>query len=140
MQLSKEAKDRLDSYEEYILWEKNPKEGGNKPSRIICLYERAIADIPLTQTLWADYIDYIVLTIKEANFILATCKRSVDNCTWSSDLWTTYLIQAEANNQSHEEITGLLFIFLYTFFLIFYQYMYYLFSFSNYGKGIIFMV
>lgn len=111
IQLSKEAKDRLDSYEEYIRWEKNPKEGGNKPSRIICLYERAIADIPLTQTLWADYIDYIVITIKEADFILSTCKRSVDNCTWSSDLWTTYLTQAEANNQSHEEITGLLFFF-----------------------------
>ncbi|CAH1722535.1 squamous cell carcinoma antigen recognized by T-cells 3-like [Aphis gossypii] len=106
--LSKEAKDRLDSYEEYIRWEKNPKEGGNKPSRIICLYERAIADIPLTQTLWADYIDYIVVTIKEADLILATCKRSVDNCTWSSDLWSTYLIQAEANNQSHEEITAIM--------------------------------
>ncbi|XP_001946245.2 squamous cell carcinoma antigen recognized by T-cells 3 isoform X2 [Acyrthosiphon pisum] len=106
--LSKEAKDRLESYEEYIRWEKNPKEGGNKPSRIICLYERAIADIPLTQTLWADYIDYIVVTIKEADFILATCKRSVDNCTWSSDLWIIYLTQAEANNQSHEEITAIM--------------------------------
>lgn len=101
----------MDTYEEYIHWEKNPKEGGNKPSRIICLYERAIADIPLTQSLWADYIDYIVITIKESDFILTTCKRSVDNCTWSSDLWITYLIQTEANNKSHKEITGLLYIF-----------------------------
>lgn len=96
----------MDSYEEYIQWEKNPKEGGNKPSRIICLYERAIADIPLTQKLWADYIDYIVTTIKEADYILDTCKRSVANCSWSSDLWITYLIQAEAHKQTHEEITG----------------------------------
>lgn len=100
----------MDSYEEYILWEKNPKEGGNKPNRIICLYERAIADIPLTQKLWADYIDYIAITIKEADTILDICKRSVANCSWSSDLWTTYLIQAEANNQTQEEITGLLHI------------------------------
>lgn len=107
-QKSTETKDRLDSYEEYILWEKNPKEGGNKPNRIICLYERAIADIPLTQKLWADYIDYIAITIKEADTILGICKRSVANCSWSSELWTTYLIQAEASNQSQEEITGLL--------------------------------
>lgn len=96
----------MDSYEEYIQWEKNPKEGGNKPSRIICLYERAIADMPLTQKLWADYIDYIVITIKEADYILDTCKRSVANCSWSSDLWITYLIQAETHKQTHEENTG----------------------------------
>lgn len=87
--------------------EKNPKEGGNKPSRIICLYERAIADLPLTQKLWADYIDYIVTTLKEDETILNICKRSVSNCSWSSDLWITYLIQAEAYNHSHEELTGL---------------------------------
>lgn len=104
--MSKEAKDRLDSYVEYINWEKNPKEGGNKPNRVICLSERAIADIPLEQTLWADYIDYITITIKDADTILETCKRSVANCPWSIVLWSTYLIQAEANNQSHEDITG----------------------------------
>lgn len=98
----------MDSYIEYIQWEKNPKEGGNKPTRIICLYERAIADLPLIHTLWADYIDYIAVTIKEADYILETCKRSVANCSWSADLWTTYLIQAETYNQSHEKITGLL--------------------------------
>lgn len=72
------------------------------------MYERAIADLPLTQKLWADYIDYIVITIKEAEYILDTCKRSVANCSWSSDLWITYLIQAETYKRTHEEITGLL--------------------------------
>ncbi|XP_025423964.1 squamous cell carcinoma antigen recognized by T-cells 3-like [Sipha flava] len=106
--LSLEVKDRLDSYVEYIQWEKNPKEGGNKPTRIICLYERAIADLPLIHTLWVDYIDYIAVTIKEADYILETCKRSVANCSWSADLWTTYLIQAETYNQSHEKITEIM--------------------------------
>jgi len=70
------------------------------------LYERAIADIPLTQKIWADYIDYFATTIKEDVAILKICKRAVANCPWSSDLWTTYLIQAEVNNHPHEELTG----------------------------------
>lgn len=74
------------------------------------MYERAIADLPLTHTLWVNYIDYITTTIKEADYILDTCKRSVANCPWSAELWASYLIKAEANNQSHEEITGLFYI------------------------------
>jgi hypothetical protein len=98
------------------------------------LYERAIADLPLIHTLWVDYIDYIAVTIKEADYILETCKRSVANCSWSADLWTTYLIQAETYNQSHEKITGILYILLFTkklliFFLkIFYDHYLYLLS------------
>jgi len=76
------------------------------PNRIICLYERAIADIPLTHSLWNQYIDYIVTTIKKDDTILDICKRAVANCSWASDLWITYLIQAEANNKSKEEISG----------------------------------
>lgn len=110
--MAQEAKDRLDSYEEYIQWEKNPKEGGNKPSRIICLFERAIADIPLNQKLWTDYIDYVITTLKEDKTITNICKRSIANCSWSSCLWIRYLIQAEANNHPHEELTGLLYLFI----------------------------
>lgn len=109
--MSKEAKDRLDIFEEYLSWEKNPKEGGNKPNRILCLYERVIADIPLAEKLWVDYINYVALTIKDADTIMNICKRSVDNCVWSLELWNTYLVQAEANNKSTEEITGLLLTF-----------------------------
>ncbi|XP_050527291.1 squamous cell carcinoma antigen recognized by T-cells 3-like [Daktulosphaira vitifoliae] len=106
--LSKEISERLSSYMEYINWEKNPKEGGNKPNRIICLFERAIADLPLEQSLWADYIDYIVTTIKEAETILIICKRSIANCPWSVILWCTYLIQAEVHMCPHEEITAIM--------------------------------
>ncbi|XP_050434403.1 squamous cell carcinoma antigen recognized by T-cells 3 [Adelges cooleyi] len=106
--LSKEAKDRLNPYLEYISWEKNPKEGGNKPNRIICLFERAVADLPLEQSLWTDYVDYVAFTIKEADTILNICKRSVANCPWSVILWCTYLIQAEANSLAHDEITAIM--------------------------------
>lgn len=108
IQLSKEAKNRQHLYEEYINWERNPKEGGNKPNRIMCLYERAITDVPLSESLWVDFIGYIAKTIKDADYILETCKRSVANCSWSLELWITYLTQAEAFSQSHEDITGLL--------------------------------
>lgn len=107
----KEAADRLDIYEEYLSWEKNPKEGGNKPNRIICLYERAVADIPLTRSLWENYSYYVADTIKDADTVLNICKRSVANCTWASELWNNYLIHAEANNKTSEEMTGLLPIF-----------------------------
>lgn len=70
------------------------------------MYERAIADIPLTQQLWVDYIDYVTTTLKEDKIILNICKRSVANCSWSSSLWSTYLIQAEAYKHPHEELAG----------------------------------
>lgn len=70
------------------------------------MFERAVADIPLNQKLWADYIDYVATTLKEDETILNICKRSIANCSWSSDLWINYLIQAEANNHPHEELTG----------------------------------
>lgn len=114
----KEAKTRQCVYEEYIKWEKNPKEGGNKPNRIICLYERAIADVPLSESLWVGFIDYIATTIKDADYILETCKRSVANCSWSIELWTTYLTQAETYCQSHEDIKGF-FIYKYKLIILF---------------------
>lgn len=70
------------------------------------MYERAIADIPLTQQLWVDYIDYVATTLKEDEIILNICKRSVANCSWSSSLWSTYLIHAETYKHPHEELKG----------------------------------
>lgn len=102
----------MDLYEEYLQWEKNPKEGGNKPSRIICLFERAIADIPLNHKFWDDYIDYVATTLKEDETVLNICERSIANCSWSSDLWVKYLMQAEVFNRPHEELAGLLYLFI----------------------------
>ncbi|XP_050544805.1 squamous cell carcinoma antigen recognized by T-cells 3-like isoform X2 [Daktulosphaira vitifoliae] len=106
--LSAEVVNRTSSYIKYLNWEKNPKEGGNKLNRVVCLFERAIADLPLEFSLWVDYVNYVAITIKDADTVLNVCKRSVANCSLSVTLWCFYLVQAEAKLCSHEEINEIM--------------------------------
>lgn len=76
------------------------------------MFERAIADLPTIQTFWVDYIDYVTKTLKEEETILNIYKRSLANCSWSSEIWTNYFIRAEVFNRPHEELTGLSYLFI----------------------------
>lgn len=64
IQLCAEPVSRLGVYQQYLAYEQNPREGGNDPGRVQCLYERVITDHCLESQLWLDYINYAVSTIK----------------------------------------------------------------------------
>ncbi|XP_026677087.1 squamous cell carcinoma antigen recognized by T-cells 3-like [Diaphorina citri] len=103
-----ESNSRLPTYESYLSYEKNPKEGGNNPTRVQTLYERALADLPLTDALWISYIKYMSSTIQLEEPVLKVIERALRNCPWISKLWVFYLQALERFGKPMLEITGVL--------------------------------
>ncbi|XP_064460497.1 squamous cell carcinoma antigen recognized by T-cells 3-like [Ornithodoros turicata] len=90
----------LQSYLSYLDFEE--KEGD--PARIQCLYERAVADHCLVPDLWKRYMTYLDLKLKVEAAVLPCHERSVRNCPWSADLWTSYLKALERFHHPHIKI------------------------------------
>ncbi|GES81199.1 pre-mRNA splicing factor [Rhizophagus clarus] len=97
----------LDKFMDYIEFEKKPK----KPvvNVIRTLYERAIAKYYLDNTLWENYMLFLIekyLIDKKVSIstLIATAERSVRNCSWSGDLWGHYIRILEKNFSPREEV------------------------------------
>ncbi|KAL1453971.1 hypothetical protein WDU94_010271 [Cyamophila willieti] len=103
-----ESNSRLPTYEAYLSYEENEKEGGNNPSRVQVLYERAVTDLPLTDSLWTRYIDYMSRFIQSEEPVLKVVDRALRNCPWISRLWVQYLTEMERCGKPLTEITGVL--------------------------------
>uniref|UniRef100_A0A8D8YE21 Squamous cell carcinoma antigen recognized by T-cells 3 n=1 Tax=Cacopsylla melanoneura TaxID=428564 RepID=A0A8D8YE21_9HEMI len=103
-----ESNSRLPTYKSYLSYEQNEKEGGNNPSRVQVLYERAVADLPLTDTLWTAYIDYVSRMIHSEVPVMKVIDNALRNCPWIGRLWVQYLTEMERYGKPTLEITAVL--------------------------------
>ncbi|KAG8364024.1 hypothetical protein BUALT_Bualt19G0083200 [Buddleja alternifolia] len=74
------------------------------PARIQILYERAIAEFPVSSDLWLDYTQYLDKTFKTARIVRDAYYRATRNCPWVGELWVRYLLSLERSHSSEEEI------------------------------------
>lgn len=95
---------------DYIDFEKKQK----KPvvNAIRTLYERAIANYYFDNTLWENYMlflleKYLIDKKVSISILIKTAERSVRNCPWSGDLWGHYIRILEKNFSSPEEIVNI---------------------------------
>ncbi|PKK76425.1 hypothetical protein RhiirC2_734338 [Rhizophagus irregularis] len=100
----------LDKFMDYIDFEKKQK----KPvvNAIRTLYERAIANYYFDNTLWENYMlflleKYLIDKKVSISILIKTAERSVRNCPWSGDLWGHYIRILEKNFSSPEEIVNI---------------------------------
>ncbi|KAL3643800.1 hypothetical protein CASFOL_014615 [Castilleja foliolosa] len=75
------------------------------PARIQILYERAIADFPVSSDLWIEYTQYLDKTFKTARIVRDAYYRATRNCHWVGELWVRYLLSLERSHGSEEELS-----------------------------------
>ncbi|KAI8782889.1 squamous cell carcinoma antigen recognized by T-cells 3-like isoform X3 [Biomphalaria glabrata] len=93
---------QLQTYQEYIQYELKSED----PSRIQCIFERALKENCLNTDLWLQYTTYMdKLKLKEQ--IESVYERAVRNCPWSSQLWVKYLLAMERQSAQFEKMKGL---------------------------------
>ncbi|OMO65610.1 hypothetical protein COLO4_31114 [Corchorus olitorius] len=76
------------------------------PSRVQILYERAIADFPVSSDLWLDYTRYLDKTLKAGKVVKDVYSRAAKNCPWVGQLWVRYLLCLERGRASEKEISA----------------------------------
>ncbi|KAK7595131.1 hypothetical protein V9T40_001564 [Parthenolecanium corni] len=103
-----EPESNLPIYQKYLSFEKNPYEGGNDPFRVRCLYERALVDNPLNESLWDDYIKYLSDVVKIPEDTMHACRRAIRNCPREEEFWCHLMILMEKSNRPRQEITEML--------------------------------
>ncbi|XP_060070147.1 squamous cell carcinoma antigen recognized by T-cells 3-like [Ylistrum balloti] len=91
---------RLEEYRAYIEFEL--KEGD--PTRIQCVFERAIQENSLNSDLWLQYTKYLDEKLKVKSVVLPVYERSVRNCPWCGKLWHKYMLAMERHQEPHDKI------------------------------------
>jgi RNA recognition motif-containing protein len=77
------------------------------PSRVQCLYERAIKGLYLVKDVWLSYTSYMERTFSRIpESVLDVYERAVRNVYWSGELWAAYIRALERAKQPHDQIEG----------------------------------
>ncbi|BAF22752.1 uncharacterized protein [Oryza sativa Japonica Group] len=92
--------DKLEEFLKYIKFE----ESSGDPARVQVLYERAVAELPVSTDLWMGYTSYLDKTLKVPAVLKSVYQRATRNCTWISELWVRYLLSLERIRASEEEL------------------------------------
>ncbi|KAL0873421.1 hypothetical protein Bca101_023126 [Brassica carinata] len=74
------------------------------PTRVQAIYERAVAEFPVSSDLWIDYTSYLDKTLKVGKAITHAYSRATRSCPWTGDLWTRYLLALERSSASEKDI------------------------------------
>ncbi|CAG7887499.1 squamous cell carcinoma antigen recognized by T-cells 3 [Brassica rapa] len=74
------------------------------PTRVQAIYERAVAEFPVSSDLWIDYTSYLDKTLKVGKAITHAYSRATRSCPWTGDLWTRYLLALERGSASEKDI------------------------------------
>ena len=74
------------------------------PSRIRCIFERAIQHNALESELWSKYIEFTSMKIKDYQLAEKICKRAVRNVLWVPIIWQHYVNVCEHLNKSEAEV------------------------------------
>ncbi|XP_031102711.1 squamous cell carcinoma antigen recognized by T-cells 3 isoform X1 [Ipomoea triloba] len=93
--------DRLQQFMTYLKFEQS----SGDPARVQILYERAVADFPISSDLWLDYTLYMGKTLKTSRIVRDIHHRATRNCPWSGELWTRYLLCLERSRASEDELS-----------------------------------
>lgn len=88
----------LEVYNKYVDFELSCSNPPTPPSRIKCLFERAITDHCLNVELWLKYLTWLDRKLKAKEEILPAYQRAVRNVPWSTLIWNNYLLAAERLN------------------------------------------
>ncbi|KAK1942703.1 Squamous cell carcinoma antigen recognized by T-cells 3 [Phytophthora citrophthora] len=78
---------------------------------VVCLYERAMAIMCLSSTLWESYLEYLEPDQADAasketdGNKLEVARRAVRNVPFDASVWTELLIEMERQNKSMEDIS-----------------------------------
>ncbi|XP_035540800.1 squamous cell carcinoma antigen recognized by T-cells 3-like isoform X1 [Juglans regia] len=89
--------------QQYMIYLKFERSSGD-PARAQVLYERAIADFPISSDLWLDYTRYLDKTFKGGNIVREVYCRATKNCPWVGELWVRYLLCLERGHASEKEL------------------------------------
>lgn len=77
----------LDAYKGYLLYEKQQHD----PGRITVLYERAVTDLSLEESIWLDYLIYLEDTIKIESVLDQVYQRASRNIPWCPKVWQKWI-------------------------------------------------
>nr|XP_010927876.2 squamous cell carcinoma antigen recognized by T-cells 3 [Elaeis guineensis] len=94
--------DRLQQFKNYLKFE----ESSGDPARVQILYERAVAEFPISSDLWLGYTSYLDRTLKVPDLLKSVYSRATRNCTWVGELWVRYLLSLERIHASEEELSA----------------------------------
>lgn len=95
----------LERLQEYMAYLKFEQTSGD-PARVQILYERAIAEFPISADLWLNYTEYLDRTLKAAKTVKDVYCRATRNCPWVKELWVRYLLILERLHASEEDISA----------------------------------
>ncbi|VFQ84839.1 unnamed protein product [Cuscuta campestris] len=100
---SKDANEaeRLQQFMSYLKFEQS----SGDLARTQILYERAVSDFPISCDIWLDYTLYMGKTLKTARIVRDIHHRATQNCPWSGDLWSRYLLCLERSRASEDELS-----------------------------------
>ncbi|KAH8693899.1 putative pre-mRNA splicing factor [Talaromyces proteolyticus] len=99
-------------YTEYIEWELNrhPEKRIYSAHLINALYQRALLRFPTDVAMWEDYVTFLVQMSPprpDIAPILPTLERATRHCPWSGTLWSQFLLVAEREGWSFNQISQL---------------------------------
>ncbi|KAJ3638700.1 hypothetical protein MTP99_002045 [Tenebrio molitor] len=94
LQVTTEETELLQIYKDYI-------KSLSDPSTILCVYERAVAQMCLNVTIWANYCAYALKLGEAADQVSS---RALRNCPWSEDLWILRLRILEHLGREETEV------------------------------------
>lgn len=94
------------AYADYIDWELSQ----NRKKKIFSfeltntLFQRAILRFPTGTSLWEDYVIFLTDEFGKHTMCLPVAERASRHCPWSGSLWSQYLLAAEREDRSFEDI------------------------------------
>ncbi|XP_010448584.1 PREDICTED: squamous cell carcinoma antigen recognized by T-cells 3-like [Camelina sativa] len=92
-----------EKFQEFMNYIKFEKTSGD-PNRVQAIYERAVAEYPVSSDLWIDYTVYLDKTLKVGKAITHAYSRATRSCPWTEDLWARYLLALERGSAPEKEI------------------------------------
>ncbi|AEE84882.1 RNA-binding domain superfamily [Arabidopsis suecica] len=101
--ISKQDLSDTEKFQEFMNYIKFEKTSGD-PTRVQAIYERAVAEYPVSSDLWIDYTVYLDKTLKVGKAITHAYSRATRSCPWTGDLWARYLLALERGSASEKEI------------------------------------
>ncbi|KAL3597947.1 hypothetical protein D5086_009584 [Populus alba] len=94
--------EKIQNFMNYLKFEKSVGD----PARVQVLYERAMADFPISSDLWLDYTRYLDRTLKVGNVLRDVYSRATKNCPWIGELWVQYMLSLERGRAPEKEISS----------------------------------
>ncbi|CAH2078091.1 unnamed protein product [Thlaspi arvense] len=101
--ISKKDLSVTEKFQQFMNYIKFEQTSGD-PTRVQAIYERAVAEYPVSSDLWIDYTCYLDKTLKVGKAITHAYSRATRSCPWTGDLWARYLLALERGSASEKEI------------------------------------